>query len=289
MDKDMITLWAEAKRAGIADYRKIQPAELRKLIAKAKTGASAPAKGKPASANGAKGKAAATAVVKGKGKPAAPAKGKATTRKPAAPRGKVAPKATAPKATAAKRTSTRGKAAESYAVRIDNKTVNWKADWNGGSKGKRGIVMESLRKHKGDKDKVFAEVKRYATKWYADKDKHAADRMVRWLVGRVALDFVKATGQHESGVRAAYGTSAKPNDVRRREARASTRPKARRKPAGKPATGRTASAKGKAAPAARKPAGGRTTASRGKSTSTTRSRTAAPAKGKGKNAAKARR
>lgn len=323
MDKDTITLWAEAKRAGIADYRKMQPAELRKAIASAKTAGSTPAKGKAAATNGngSKGKATAAAVVKGtaagtKGKATAtPAKGKATTSVKRAPAAKstaqkstpakgkataaqgkatrpatggtakaTASKATPAKATAAKtaaaKPAARGKAAESYVVKIDNKAVNWKAPWSGGTTGKRGTVMDALREHKGDKDKVFAQVKRYAVKWYPTKDKHAADRMVRWLIGRVALDFAKATGQHQSGVRAAYGTSTKPNDVRRREARATAAAPARTRrapavskakatpakaPARKPAAARTAPAKGKPA-ASRTPAKGK----------------AAPAKGKGR-------
>lgn len=313
MDKDMITLWAKAKQAGIEDYRKIPPATLRKLVEQAQTRTSKPAKGKTATSangrNGAKGKAAATTVVKGK--PAAPAKGKAVPAKPAAKpttrtvapakgKGKatttkpVARKAAPKAAPAAKRTSTRGQAAEGYAVRIDNSAIDWTADWKGGSASKRGIVMDSLRKHRGDKAKVFAEVKRHATRWYPDKDKHAADRMVIWLIGRVALDFVKATGQHESGERAAYGTSTKPNDIRRREARAAVRPKTTRtRRAVKPAAAKPAPARGKAAPATRKPAQARTAAPKGKPAASRKApatRTRATAvKGKGKAAAKARR
>lgn len=273
--------------------------------AKGKAAAS-PAKGKT-SASPAKGKATSTAkrapAAQSTARKTAPAKGKAAQGKATRPatggKGKAAaatrgkPNTTASRTTAAKRTSTprtRGKQAESYVVKIDNRSVNWKAPWGGGQTGKRKVVLDSLRQHKGDKAKVFAEVKRYATKWYPDKDKYAADRMVVWLIGRVALDFAKGTNQHESGQRAAYGTSEKPNDVRRREARASARPAPRKRAAGKPAAAKAAPAKGKAAPARGKPAAARTAApkgkpatTRGKATTTTRR---APAKGKPATAAK---
>jgi hypothetical protein len=323
IDKDTITLWAEAKKLGIEGYRKLELAELRKLIANAKTG-DTPAKGKvtarATNGNGAKGKASATTVVKGKAagaKVSTPAtKGKATSTAKRAPAvqstaRKSSPtkataaqgKATRPatggkgKATVAKATgrttatakpvtrTTRGAQAESYAVRIDNKAVNWKAEWGGGSTGKRGVVLDALRTAKGDKDAVFAAVKRYSVKWYPDKEKADADKMVRWLIGRVALDFVKATGQHESGVRAAYGTSEKPNDVRRREARAATRPKTGGSRSRREVTGTIhtpkAAGKGKSASAARKPAATRTAAAKGKTAPATKGK-AVVAKGKGR-------
>jgi hypothetical protein len=320
MDQDKVILWAEAKRLNIPDYRKVSLDELRTLIAKAKRSGSTPAKGKATatSTNGAKGKPAArTAVkrtvtpakgkssaapVKGKGKPAATttaksAPAKSTVRKPAAKR-TAAPgtakrpttggkgKATAvrqARATAAKPRTRTTKPKDSYRVTIDNKSVNWKLPSNVGQSGKRKVVLDSLRANKGDKGKVFAEVKRYATKWYPDKDKNAADRMVVWLIGRVALDYVKLTGQHESGVRVGYGESTKPNDIRRREQRAAARKAATRttrtRAAAKPAAGKRAPAKGKAAPAARKPAQRRTAAprARGKATAT-----ATTLKGKGR-------
>lgn len=309
MDQDKVILWAEAKRLNIPDYRKVSLDELRSLIAKAKGKGTTPAKGKATvtSANGAKGKAAATRVVrtaktpaapvKGKGKPAATSTAKSvpaksTTRKPAATRtaasgtakrpttggkGKATAVRQARATTAKPRTTARPKAKDSYRVAIDNKSVNWKLPSNVGQVGKRKVVLDSLRANKGDKAKVFTEVKRYATKWYPAKDKHDADRMVVWLIGRVALDYVKLTGQHESGVRVGYGESTRPNDVRRREQRAAAKAaaaKAARAAARKPATATKAPARGKAAPAARKPAQGRTAAPRGKAT--------VAAKGKGR-------
>lgn len=317
MANDKIMLWAEAKRLKIDGYRKMPEAELRQVIARAKTGASAPAKGKAATANGTKGKAAATTAVKGKpakgkvstakgkgktavgkatqksapaakstaqkttakgrtaaqGKATRPtgAKGKATTKGATVTRGKATTK---PKATAKTRTASRSKDVQGYRVSIDNKKVNWRAESTVGTEGKRKQVLDSLRKNKGDKAKVFAELKRYSTKWYAGKDKHEADRTLVWLIGRVALDFVKNTGQHTSGERAAYGTSTVPNDVRRREARA-----AASKPARKASTARKTAApargKGKPASPARKPAQKRTAAPKGKGRT-------APAKGKGR-------
>lgn len=303
-DSDKVRLWAEAKRLSIPDYRKLSLDELRVLIEDAKhAGTVAKGKGKAAgtSVNGAKGKAAATTAVKrtvttpAKGKvSAAPVKGKAATstaksapagkstaRKPAAKRTAAQGKATRPttggkattvrqtRATTAKPRATRGTKA-SYRQPIDNKAVDWKLESNVGQTGKRKIVLDSLRAHKGDKAAVFAEVKRYATKWYPDKDKNAADRMVVWLIGRVALDYVKLTGQHESGVRVGYGQSTNPNDVRRREQRAAARKPVRTRAAQKPAAAKKPAGRGKAAPAARKPAARRTAAPRAKAATATK-------------------
>lgn len=303
MATDKIVMWAEAKRLGIADYRKLSQDELAAAIKTAKRGGSAPAapKGKtPAvSTNGTKGKTAGkAAVTKGKttatkttaakGKTTAkPSPAKSTARKTTATKGRTAAQGTAKraatgsgkstpargKATAAKSSSTRGrtKDVESYVSRIDNKKVNWKAESSVGTSGKRKTVLDALREFKGDKDKAFAKVKRHANKWYPDHEN--ALGMVRWLVGRVALDFVKSTGQHESGVRAAYGTSTETNNVRRREARAAKR-KPTRKATGGRKTAATSRGKSKSAPARGKAASGRTAAPKGKS------KTAAKGKGR---------
>jgi len=280
MDADKVVLWAEAKRLGVPDYRKMGVDELRVVIEDMKhKNPSAKGKAAATSANGAKGKTAASAAVKGKvsaapakgkGKPAtstaksAPA-GKSTARKPATKRTAAQGKATRPttggrgKATAVRQaratttkprtTRSRTAAAESYRQTIDNKAVKWNLPSNVGKNGKRKIVLDSLRSNKGDKAKVFSEVKRYATKWYPDKDKDAADRMVVWLIGRVALDYVVTTGQHESGKRVGYGQSTKPNDIRRREQRAAAsaarKPATRKRAAQKPAAATKAPTRGK--------------------------------------------
>jgi hypothetical protein len=249
----------------------------------ASSNGSAPAKGKGKPATPAKGKVSATPA-KGKGKTASapakytaqkstPAKGKAaqgTAKRPSTPakgkaatsgKGKTTP--ATPKASAAK-PSTRGKAkvAEGRAD-IDRKTINWKAESNVGKTGKRAEVMAALRKRNGNYDKVFDDLKDKAIKWYPNalnsypqspNAKHAAQRMLRWLIGRVAYDFAFKSGQHTSAKRAGYGQSDKTQDVRRREQREAARAqrdkdarKAKRN-AGKAST----TAKGK--PAARKPA-----------------------------------
>lgn len=215
---------------------------------KGKAAPAAPAK-KTAPAKGAKGSARTSAPAKSTTRKSSPTKGKAATgtakrltaaagkgkatptqgkTKPAKGRATAKPKTGTAKTATAKRT--RGKI--NGAARIDNGSINWKAEWNGGKTGKRKDVMDSLRKFKGDKDKVFNALVGNAKVYYKGHPKPEA--MLRWLIGRVAFDFVTTTGQHETGTRDAHGTSTEPKNVRRRElreeaakaARAATRAKA---------------------------------------------------------------
>jgi len=270
MATSKILLKAEANQLGIPGYRTMSEPQLRTAIATAKGGTSK-GKGKtPASTtstNNVKGKGKAvpakgkttSPVVKGKGK-SAPAKkstakkttpvvkGKAsqgTAKRPAtakkpATKGKV----TAPKkgTQTAKPKSTRRKPGQPVGrATIDRSSIDWKAESNVGRTGKRHDVLVALRKHRGNYDKVFEALKPNAVKWYptalnsypneSNNKRHAAERALRWLINRVALDFVKKTGQHQSGTRAGYGESKKPSDIRRRELReqhAAARAKAER-------------------------------------------------------------
>lgn len=246
-----------------------------KSSATSSTNGSTPAKGKGKSATPAKGKGKTATPAKGKGKstvsksaPAksksqktTPAKGKAsaakgTAKRPtaAAGKGKGSTTAKAAKSTTAK--ARRGKAVQGRAD-IDRKAINWRAESGVGKTGKRADVMAALRKRNGDYDKVFADLQGNALRYYpnalnsfptAPSRKHAAERMLRWLINRVALDFVMATEQHTPGERAGYGQSDKPSDIRRRERREelrAARAKADRKAARDAKSGRTpAKAKG---------------------------------------------
>lgn len=225
------------------------PAKGKGKTASANGATAAPAKGKT-STTPAKGKAKGKGKTKTTASKSAPAK--STTRK------STSAKTTAAKGTAKRQTAAaakgRGKASSAKAktgsatktqtakpktrarnaparVDIDRKSVDWRMESNVGrpGSGKRETVMDALRHRKGNYDKVFEDLVGYAVRWYPDAlnsyptaptKKHAAERMLRWLINRVALDFVKATGQHKSGVRAGYGESDKPQDIRRRELRA---------------------------------------------------------------------
>jgi hypothetical protein len=206
--------------------------------AKSSTRKSSPVKGKAATGTAKRPTAAtvtkgAATAIKGK---TAPVKGRATA-KPATG-----------KATPAKATSKRGKVQPMGRVDIDNKAVDWKAEWGGGKTGKRAEVMSALRKFKGDKAKVFTLLQPQARSFYKGRTKHEAERLLVWLIGRVAYDFVSATAQHESGTRAEYGTASDTKNVRRRELREERRQEAEKAAR---AAKRKASqgAKGKAAPA----------------------------------------
>jgi hypothetical protein len=288
---DKVKLYAQAKKAGVKDYRKMDLDELRVAIENAQgRDDSRNAEFDAGATNGktkGKGKTAAkTAPTKTKGKTATatPTKGKTSTRKSAPAKsapGKSAAKSAAPKGAQAKRPTTGGKTktaaakpavkrgakVESHRALLDNAKIDWTVESNVGTTGKRGKVLDCLREHKGDKAVVFKKLKRYATKWYPQKTEHEAHKMLVWLIGRVAYDFAYKSGQHEQGQRAAYGTSTTPLNVKRREARASAQAPARKR-----AGARTAPSKGKAKTAAAKgkqatPRGKGKTAARGKSKS----------------------
>lgn len=285
MANDMIRLKAEANKLGVTNYRTMNKDDLLKAIKTAKGKGSTPAKGKTnaGSANGrstAKGKG--TSAAKGKTTAAAsPAKGKGKSVPAKSKTQKTSPaKGKAAQGTAKRQTSgtakSRGKKNLPARNNIDRKSINWSADSNIGKNGKRKDVMLALKKRKGNYDKVFEDLKANAKRYYPSKTKQEAEGMLRWLINRVAFDFVVATGQHTSGERAAYGTSDKPNDVRRRELREQARKAAAK-----------AERAAKRGGTARKPAGGRQTGSKGKTQA--RSRTSASgakkgsgAKGKGK-------
>jgi hypothetical protein len=217
--------------------------------AKSKTQKSSPVKGK--AATGTAKRPTTAAASKGKGSTAtkgksAPAKGHTSPAKP-----KAAAKSAPAKA--------RGRKTVEGAARIDNKAVDWKADWNGGKTGKRAEVMAGLRRYKGDKAKVFDLLAPKARTFYKGRTKNEAERMLVWLIGRVAFDFVTATGQHEMGTRDAHGASENPINVRRRERREEQR-KAEEK-AARAAKRASTAGKGKVAPRGKgKPA----TAAKGK-------------------------
>lgn len=265
MANEKILLRAKAHKLGIDGYRTMGTDELKAAIASAEKGTTAKGKGK-SSPNGSKGKGKATeAVAKatGKKKPAAkgkstaaPAKGKSTVQKssPAkataakgkasraastkgkgkasTAKGKVMEGKKTPKATPAKAKATAKPAAKRSAksaparVDIDRSKIDWKAESNVGKTGKRADVMSALRKRKGNYDKVFEDLQPNAKRYYPGKTKHEAERTLRWLINRVAFDFVMATGQHTPGQRAEYGTSTNPADVRRRERRAAAQAEA---------------------------------------------------------------
>lgn len=242
----------------------------------------APPKGKTSAAP--KGKAATTSTpapaAKSTAQKSSPPKGKATAaqgkvERPAAgsTKGKAAAATPKGKTGAAAKPAARTRAprntgtVESFKATIDNSKVDWKAPSSVGTEGKRKDVLDNLRKFKGDKAKTFDALKDNAVKWYpnalnsfpnAPTKKHAAERMLVWLIGRVAYDFVKKTGQHQDGTRLAYGQSTDPKHVKRREARAGA-PKVepKGKPAATPARKPAASAPAKK-PAARTPARGKT-------------------------------
>lgn len=248
MANEKILLKAEANKLGIDGYRTMSVEELQGAIKRAKGTGTKAAKGKTASTNGAapaKGKTA----TKGKTS-SAPAKGKSTSKKsepakataskgkakragttktttakgktstPAKGKAKKATPAKGKASASAKKTTTRKARAAAARVDIDRSKIDWRAESNVGRTGKRAEVMAALRKHKGNYDKAFDTLEGRAKSADFYRGHPNPYGMLRWLINRVAFDFVMATGQHTPGERAAYGTSEKPQDTRRRERRA---------------------------------------------------------------------
>jgi hypothetical protein len=259
------------------------------VVAKGKTTAkvSTPAaKGKTV----AKGKTATAPATKSTARKSTPrasaAKGKATrqsgtTRKPV-----TKPVARKPVAAKAPVKRTTAKAAPANGTRrapvskdkgtrnfLDIKSIDWKLPTSVGQSGKRKDVLDALKKYRGDYGKAFTALAPNCRSsqggWYYKKadgtryTKDEAEKLLRWLIARVAFDYAVQTGQHEMGARRAYGTAnghaAKPV-ARKAVAKATAKPAATRKPAAakKPAT------RVKAASTARKPAAARTAAPKGK-------------------------
>jgi hypothetical protein len=241
MPSDKIMLMASARKAGVEGYRSMSESELRAALKTAQGKGSAPAKGKAvpakgkATTNGSKGKS--TAPAKGKASPSTSAPTKSTSRKTAP--AKVA----AAKGAQAKRPTTGRGRKVTAGTRATIGRVNWNRESNVGQTGKRKEVLDALREAKGDYSIVFKKLKRKATRYYPDRDQHAAERMLVWLIGRVAYDYAYKTGQHEPAERAAYGTSESTINVKRREARAAAARAAKR--SAKKATAKPKSRKGR--------------------------------------------
>lgn len=141
---------------------------------------------------------------------------------------------------------------------LDMSKIDWTAETTVGRTGKRADVIKALKRFKGNYDKAFEHLKPNAKVYYKGKTKVEAEKTLRWLIARVAYDYVMNTGQHNPGSRRAYGTAGTNGSAVKGKATAAVQKAtgARRSPA-KPAT------KAKAAPARGKPAQKRT-APRGK-------------------------
>lgn len=247
MASELIQLRAKAKKAGIpaSDFKGLGIADLKNLIAGSSK--SAPAKGAPA-------KGAARKPAPAKGAPARKPAAKAPVRKPAVvkPAAKKAPakstvrkpatRSTAAKGTAKRPSSAVRKPATKAAARkaaantagrnlIDNSAIDWTADWSGGQSGNRQTIIKAVRRFKGNTEKVFNHLADQAQSMFpkneitnAKRTKTEAQAQLRWMISRVKLDFVKATGQHESSTnRAGYGESDNEAAVARRKATAKAR------------------------------------------------------------------
>lgn len=162
--------------------------------------------------------------------------------------------------------TTRKRGAVQGRVLIDRTKVDWQKESSVGARGgKREEVLKMLRKYKGSYTKTYEALKDKAKSYYKGKSKAEAEKTLRWLINRVAFDYVMDTEQHVPGQRAAYGTSDKAVNVKRREQRGST---GRTAASRTPAKGRGTATSTRKPAGAQKPAQRRTAASKKKATTT---------------------
>lgn len=200
---------------------------------------------------------------------------KTTTRKPAARTTTRTPaKATATRKpatrTAVKKTTAKAPARKAStngdAGRIELGTIDWNQTdgWNARPDSVPALIVATLKRFKGDREKVYNALKddvfkkKIVGRTMADGSKRtlqSAQDMLRYRISRTAWDFAMKTGQHESATnRAEYGSLS--NGV-------------------KPKAGRPKATTTRKAPA-RKTAGASRTPAKAKATATpTRKRTTA--------------
>jgi len=200
-------------------------------------------------------------------KPATPArKARATTparkttrtpaRKAAAP-AKPVRKAAAP---VKKVAASNGDAGRHVLGSIDYSNIE---GWNARPGSIPDQIVKSLRKHRGDRERVFnallPDIWNFVGRKMADgskRTKDSAEEMLKYRISRTAWDFAMKTGQHEKSTnRAEYGQGTRSNGskpaakkaapARRTPAKAKTTPTPTRKRAAaqKPAPRRTAARK----------------------------------------------
>jgi hypothetical protein len=284
MANEQILLRAKARKLGIDGYRKMSLDELKRAIksAEGKTGKSSKTAAKTASTNGRK-TATKTTGKKSAGRAkSAPAKSAKTGAK-AKRRATGAKSSSTRKASVPNRKPTASKSMQNGSVLradIDNSSVDWTADWNGGKTGNRGEIMKLLRKHKGNVEKVFDKLADKAKTMYPKtndgraRSKADAQTLLRWHISRIKYDFVKATDQHESADNPNYRKAAKGNQRGGRAVKSAKSTggrksaasgKSARKPARKPATRQKATqgrAKASSKSSAKRTGGRKTAASR---------------------------
>jgi hypothetical protein len=237
-----------AKRSTAGSTTKAAPKPAAKTTAKPAVKATPKQTGNKLAASATKNAAAKKATLKANGTPGVR---KTTT-------GKVIPKARIVKTQGTRNT-------------IDRSAIDWTIDAGIGSRGgKRADVMKALKRFKGNYDKCFEALLDRAAEFYPSKPK--GDKrdlatyqasMLRWLINRVALDYVLITGQHVPGSRVAYGTRVKPEPKEAPAKAAARKPAVKASPvrkvaasvpARKPAAARTAPRKATPAVAKGKPA-----------------------------------
>jgi hypothetical protein len=247
---EVIKLRGKAKALGIAGYKAMSEKELTAAIAGSNGTAS---KTKSTKAVKTATKTAGKKTASAKSAPAKTAKRPTTGAKRGRPVGsKNKTTKTAVEKAPAKRGRPPGSGTKTAKVvksnyhggrnLIDNSTIDWTAEWTGAKSGVRAIIFKALKKNKGDKQKTFEMLLPDVTEIFPKNtrtgERYTKERrlaLLRWNIGRVAFDFVIATGQHSVSKKfGTLGTGA-----------------GAKKPAKKAAT-KSAAKSGKAAPAKRR-------------------------------------
>lgn len=250
---DKIKLMARAKKLNIANYRTLTIAELEEAIQKAQGGSGKTAQ-KSASENGksAGRKTAQKTASKTAGEKSKPANAKSAPAKSAG-RAPAKRQTTGGKSSSRKVTTARPAARATDGVgrmEIDNSRIDWDAEWGGGKTGNRKLIMDALRRAKGDTGKVWNKLVDKAHSMYPKtqdgkrRSKADAEKLLGWHVSRVKFDFVTQTGQHQGVVRSKSG----PNAIAQKPAQGTKSAGKGRKTASTSQGGRKAATRGRGNP-----------------------------------------
>jgi hypothetical protein len=152
--------------------------------------------------------------------------------------------------------NTRARAFGGNGHEIDVSKIDFSVEWGGGKDGNRKIIFDALRRHKGNRVKVFDKLVEKAREMYprgpkGKRSKADAEKLLRWMISRVLLDYGLATGQHMSEKR----NKAKAKKSSAASAKKTGSNTSKRKPAG---SRQSTKKSGGSSASTRKPAGAQT-------------------------------
>lgn len=171
-------------------------------------------------------------------KPAKKSGGKVAKKKTATAAKKKTAEKSAPKKSGGRKAGRSKKQSQNGdAGRVEIGKINWRMksdDWNPRPDSGTGIIFAALKKHKGDLDAAFKELKGKMAKLVPAKTRQGRKRSkeeqrddLKYRINRTKWDFAMRTGQHSAGTnRSKYGTG-KYAEASKKEARKQARSKSK--------------------------------------------------------------